>query len=489
VLVRAPLILCLLWPWVGARAADLPASQATATVTLPTQAAAWTGDFDGMLERRLVRVVVPYSRTLYYNDKGREGGITAELLREFERYINKRYRAQLDSRPITLAMLPTAREDLLANLGSGTADIAAGNLTVTPLRLGLVDIVAPDGANSVSEIALIHASAPPLQAAEDLSGRTVHVRKSSSYYESLAQLHRKLVLQGRGGIKLQIVPDDLEDEDLMEMLDDGLLEALVIDDWKAKLWAPVLRNIRPQPDAVLRRGGQSGWAIRKNSPLLHALIEDFHREVIKQQSTVAVLYGQQRKKLAQVNSPTANAEWRRFEDTLAIFTRYGRQYGFDPLLLIAQGYQESRLNQRARSASGAIGIMQVLPTTGAAMKVGDIHKTEPNIHAGVKYLHKIMDKYFADADLSPTDRTLFAFAAYNAGPTRVARLRRLAAQRDLDANRWFNSVELLVAEKVGMETTTYVRNIYKYYVAYSLALEQQARQKAAREKLQSAASD
>lgn len=114
--------------------------------------------------------------------------------------------------------------------------------------------------------------------------------------------------------------------------------------------------------------------------------------------------------------------------------------------------------------------MQIMPKTGRSLKVGDIKITEPNIHAGAKYLDLLMTNYFSDACFSEQDRSLFAFASYNAGPGRISRMRTLAKERGLDANRWFNNVELVTAEKVGFETTAYVRNIYKYYVAYKLTI-------------------
>jgi membrane-bound lytic murein transglycosylase MltF len=186
-------------------------------------------------------------------------------------------------------------------------------------------------------------------------------------------------------------------------------------------------------------------------------------------------------RIKQIQDPTGSAEWKRFEETLALFRKYGERYTFAPLMLAAQGYQESQLDQNKRSQVGAIGVMQVMPAVGAEMKVGDIRITEPNIHAGTKYMDQLMTQYFAGAEFSEANRSLFACAAYNAGPGRIAQMRTLAQTRGLDPNRWFNNVELVTAEKVGIETTTYVRNIYKYYIAYKLMLEMQEAQKKARE--------
>ena len=143
-------------------------------------------------------------------------------------------------------------------------------------------------------------------------------------------------------------------------------------------------------------------------------------------------------------------------------------------MMAAQGFQESRLNQNAKSQVGAIGVMQVMPATGKELGVGDIRQVEANIHAGVKYMDQLMSRYFKDAKFDEQNRTLFAFAAYNAGPGRIQQMRNIAKDRGLDPDRWFNSVEIVTAEKVGIETTTYVRNIFKYYVSYKLLVEHAA---------------
>jgi membrane-bound lytic murein transglycosylase MltF len=187
------------------------------------------------------------------------------------------------------------------------------------------------------------------------------------------------------------------------------------------------------------------------------------------------------RRIKQLKDPTGSAEQKRFQDTLALFRKYGAQYHFDSLMLAAQGYQESQLDQGAKSHVGAIGIMQLMPATGADMKVGDIHVADNNVHGGTKYMDQLMAKYLGDAHFDETNRTLFAFACYNTGPGNIARMRKEAAKRGLDPDKWFNNVELVTAEKIGAETTTYVRNIYKYYVAYTLMTEVAAAQQKARE--------
>jgi len=443
----------------------------------------WTGDFDQMLERRIIRVLAPYSRTLYYVDKGHERGITASLVREFERYVNRRYAKQLGNRPLTVILIPSTRDKLLPGLAEGRGDIAAGNLTETEERLKVVDFVAPQDRKPVRELIVTGPVSPELATLDDLSGKTVHVRKASSYYESLVALSARLTKERKAPVKLVELPDALEDEDALEMLAAGLFELAVVDDWKALLWARILPKIKVREDLVLRDEGHTGWAIRKGSPKLEGVLTDFYRGVVKRQGVIESRLAEQQRRVKHIRNNTAGAEWKRFQATVRLFEKYGARYSFDPLMLTAQGYQESRLRQDARSHAGAIGVMQIMPDTGNELRVGDIHELEPNIHGGAKYMNQLMTRYFADANFSEHDRTLFAFASYNAGPGAISRMRGEAAKGGLDPDKWFDNVEVVVGRRIGAETTTYVRNIFKYYVAYKLALDAQEAARTAREKV------
>jgi membrane-bound lytic murein transglycosylase MltF len=443
----------------------------------------WTGDFDRMLERRMIRVLVPYSRSLYFNDKGRERGIAADNVRDFERWINKKYAKKLRKRPLTVYLVPTTRDKLLPELVEGRGDIAIGNLTVTEERLKTVDFAAPPDLPAMREVVVTGPASPAIASTDDLSGKRVHVRKASSYYESLEALNGRFKKEGKPAAKLVFVPDALEDEDMMEMLSAGLLEVIVVDDWKANMWAQILPKIKVNEQAALREAGKYGWAIRKGSPKLEAEITDFYKSYIKKQGVAAYRLKQYMSRVKHIRNPAEIAEWKRFEQMLVLFQKYGEKYNFDPLMLAAQGYQESQLNQRARSHGGAIGVMQVTPAVGKALKVGDIRIVEPNIHAGTKYMDQLMTKYFPDVNFTENNRTLFAFASYNAGPGNISKMRKEAENRGLDPDKWFNNVEIVTARKIGLETTTYVRNIYKYYVAYRLQLDAMEATRKAREQV------
>ena len=461
--------------------ASAPPAAVAKTRQLNIAAKPWIGDFDAMRERRVIRFLVPYSRTLYFNDKGRERGLTAELARDYEQYVNKRYASQLGKRPVTVLLIPTTRDKLLANLQAGLGDISAGNLTATDERRKLVDFVAPRDRKLVRELVVTGPGAPAIATLDDLAGKQVYVRKATSYYESLTALNDRFRKAGKPVMQITLLPDALEDEDALEMLNAGMLRIVVVDDWKAKLWAQVLPQIKVREDLAVRSEGYIGWAIRKNSPQLQAAVTDFYNEFAKKQGVIDYRIAQFMKRIKQVTDASGAAERKRFEETLALFEKYGKQYGFDPLMLAALGYQESQLNQSARSHVGAVGVMQLMPGTGKEMAVGNIGVTESNIHAGTKYMDRLMTRYFPDAHFDDTTRAMFAFASYNAGAAKIAKMRTEAAARGLDRDKWFNNVEIVVAEKIGIETTTYVRNIYKYYVAYRLIVDaQHARDKAIR---------
>jgi membrane-bound lytic murein transglycosylase MltF len=462
-------------------AQDMRASEASQPRQLEIANSVWTGDFDKMLERRMIRVYAPFSRSLNFTDKGRERGIAVELVRDWERYLNIKYAKQLGKRPLTIYVMPATRDKLLPGVEYGLADVAIGNLTVTEERLRQVDFVPGDeGRRTVSELIVTGPKSPQLKSLDDLAGKRVHVRKASSYFESLRALNERFKSENKPEVQLILVPDSLEDEDMMQMLDAGLIELLVVDDWKAHMWSLVLPNVKVRPDLVLRANAKTGWAIRKDSPKLQAEIDDFFRNWAMKQGVADYRMNSYMKRVKELKDPTAGAEYKRFREILTLFEKYGSKYNFDPLMLAAQGYQESQLNQNAKSAVGAIGVMQLMPATGEQMKVGDIRVIEANIHAAAKYMDQLMTQYFAEADLSEGNRTLFAFASYNCGPGNVAKARKEADRRNLDSNKWFNNVEIIIAQKIGTETTTYVRNIYKYYIAYKLTLDAQAEAEKAR---------
>jgi membrane-bound lytic murein transglycosylase MltF len=425
---------------------------------------------DGILKRRILRVLVVPSRTDYFTDRGKQYGIAYESALEFERYLNRRYGKRL--RPINVVIVPVTRDRLIPLLEEGKAELAIASITVTPEREARIDFSATVH-EPVSEVVVSRKGLPPLNVLGDIAGRRFFVRQSSSYWDSLLTVNGHLATTGLKPIKLLKAEEYLEDEDILEMVNAGLVDNTVVDDYKALLWGEILPDINVQHAIRVRSGGRIAWGIRKGMPKFRAAVDSFvrtHRVGTLFGNVLADrYYGDNR----WARRATGAEELARYHAVVDIFRKYGAQYSFDPLLLTAQGFQESGLDQRQRSHRGAVGVMQVLPSTGRAMKVGDIRQLEPNIHAGVKYLAQLRDNYFAGETITPLDRALLSLAAYNAGPTAIGRARREAARRKLDPNRWFDHVERVVAERIGRETVTYVADIAKYYVAYRLVDERE----------------
>jgi membrane-bound lytic murein transglycosylase MltF len=370
-------------------------------------------------------------------------------------------------------VIPVARDRLLPALVDGYGDIAAANLTITPERLELVDFADPI-LTGVDEIVVTGPTAPELTSIDELGGREIFVRPSSSYYESLVRLNERLRTEGKPEVVLTRADEYLEDEDLLEMVNAGLLPMVVVDSTKAEFWSQIFDDLEPRPDLAVSTGGEIAWAVRKDSPQLREVVDEFvstHRQGSLMGNIVLNRY---LRSTDWVGNSLSAVDMERFESMVEYFRRYAEEYDFDWLMVAAQAYQESRLDQNVRSRVGAVGVMQLLPSTAADPNVGipDIENLENNIHAGVKYLRFMRDRYFAEDGPDDLNATLLSFAAYNGGPTRIVRLRRETAELGLDPNVWFDNVELVVSKRIGRETVQYVSNIYKYYVAYRLIADQ-----------------
>ena len=453
------------------------------TVAPPLQVGPWSGDFDGMLKRGYLRALVASSKTQYYVVKGVQHGSSYEYLKAFEDWINHKYPPKAKNIHFHVVFVPVSRDQLFSRLNAGRGDLAAATLTITLDRQKLADFSDPL-VTGVKEIAVTGPHSPELHSLDDLSGQEIFVRKSSSYWEHLEALNAKFQSSGKAPVKLRAAPEDLEDEDLLEMMNAGLVPIVITNAYLPKIWAPFYTNIKPNLDVVLDDSGQIGWAMRKNSPELMKAVNEFvktHKQGTLFGNAVIERYAQSPKMLRNAVAP---AELKKFQETASFFQKYSAQYKVDYLLMMAQGFQESTLDQNAKSSVGAIGVMQLMPATGEQMKVGDVHQEEANIHAGVKYIRFMVDKYFANEPMDDTNKILFAFAAYNCGPGRVHSLREEAAKKGLNPNVWIDNVELIAAARIGMETVTYVANIYKYYVAYKLVAEREAERKKAVESRQ-----
>ena len=445
--------------------AQAPMEKGRTGIPLSEITKSWTGDLTGMVERRMIRVLTAYSRTQYFIDRGTPRGTAYDQGKLFEEALNKKLGTQKLMVHVQFVAMP--RNALLPALLDGRGDIIMADLTVTPERTGTIDFTEPwiDG---VSEIVVTGPRVPPISSADDLSGKDVFVRESSSYYQSLLALNTRLKAEGKAPATLTPAPEELEDEDLMEMAHAGLVDVLVVDNHKAWFWQRVWPGLKVYPTVTLRTGAEIAWAIRKNSPELKSALNGFLETNGKASLNARMIFRRYLLNTQYVKGAAAEEGRKRFAAVTTLFRKYGARYNLDWMLMAAQGYQESRLDQQAKSHVGAIGVMQVMPATGAELNVGDITQVEPNVHAGVKYIRNVIDRNFAKEPMDDVNKALFAFAAYNCGPGRVRSLRREATARGLDANVWFNNVELVASERIGRETVTYVSNIYKYYVSYLL---------------------
>ena len=435
----------------------------------------WKGDLDGMIERGLIRVLVVPSRTFYFVDKGVQKGATYDLVRQFEDDLNKKLAAQQKLRgkhlKLKVFFVPVGREQIADFLNRGLGDVAAAGITVTEYGKSVADFSAPLY-RGVDEIVVSAPGLAPVQTATELSGKEVFVRKFSSYYESLGKLNKQLAAQKKPPVSIKLAPDELEDEDILEMVNAGLVPRTVVKAPLARFWVQVFPRLVVSEQAKIRTGADIAWAFRKGSPQLKAVVDDFIQRHGKGTMIGNMLLAKYFSNAKYVQDAASTAERKKFEELVGFFRKYGDQYDVDWLLMAAQGYQESQLNQQAKSAVGAVGVMQVMPATGKDMNVGDIRQIENNINAGTKYMRWMMDHYYGDAPMTQLDKALFAFASYNAGAGRVAGLRKEAERRGLNPNVWFHNVEYVAAEKIGAETVTYVGNIFKYYVAYRLIMDQ-----------------
>lgn len=427
----------------------------------------WTGDLDGMIERRRIRVLVPYSQSIYYIDGPNRRGIAYEAMVYFEEELNRQLDQRMKGYHTRVIFIPVTRDKLLPALMEGYGDIIPANLMVTEQRKNLVDFSVPT-LSGAREVIVSGPGAPPLSGPEALCGKTVCIRASSSFNEHIQALNDSLKLAGKAPIRIQVVEEHFEDEEILEMVNAGMLPMTVADEHLANLWAQILDSIQVHPELPIHSGGELAWAMRKNSPQLKGSVDAFILKNRKGTQLGNIIFNRYLKSAEYVTNALTREELERFKACRDYFIQFGEKYQLDWLMLAAQGYQESKLDQKLRSPAGAIGVMQLKPSTAGDPNVGikNIQKLENNIHAGAKYLRFLIDRYFVSPSIDSLNAGLFAMAAYNAGPAKIQQLREKARAAGLNPDVWFDNVELIAAREIGRETVQYVSNIYKYYTSY-----------------------
>jgi membrane-bound lytic murein transglycosylase MltF len=425
------------------------------------------GDLPEMRARGIIRALVVYNRTDFFLDNGQIRGIQAEYLSGFERFLNSGIKKEADK--IRILKIPVSFEQLIPMVEAGYGDIAAHFLTMTPGREKRVNFVSGHRMK-IDEIVVTHRDVNDVNVIEDLAGREVYVLSGSSYYEHLHKVSESLVEKGARPIHVRKADSRLRSEDIMELVNAGVVDLTVVDDYRAKLWGQLLPNIRLLEEVRVAGDRSVGWAVRKKNPKLQQALQKYSVQGRKGTKMGNILFKRYFDSTRWIANPADQTERDKLNRFLPLFRKYGKKYGFDELALAAQAYQESGLDDSRKSDAGAVRIMQLLPDTGADKNVGipDISKVENNIHAGAKYLAFLRDRYFSADEISPFDRMAFTWAAYNVGPARIRTIRKEAENMGLDPDVWFNNVEVAAGKLVGTEPVRYVANIYKYYVAYRL---------------------
>jgi membrane-bound lytic murein transglycosylase MltF len=422
------------------------------------------GDIDSMIARRYIRVVVPYSLTYYYVDGTTRKGIAFDAMKSFERGLNKDMK--FDPPRVGVVFIPVNRERIIPMVSEGYADIGVGGFETTSKWADQVDYTEPT-LSGLRHIVVGNKLSPPLNSLADLADKEIYVRRGSDFETSLAMVNDSLMKAGYKSIRIRQIDPYFEIEDVLQVLDAGIIPYAVSYERMARLWSDVLDSLQLYPNVTLKENIDLHWVVRKNSPKFKARVDKFVAEnhVGTRMGNIWYKRYMTPQRLKHVQSAKSRKQ---FETLAALFRKYGGQYSLDWILLAAQGYQESRLDQKAVSPVGAVGIMQVMPFVAKSKQVNipNIYTTENNIHAGAKVMRHLMDVYFKDIEGDSLNRQLIALAAYNCGPTRMSRLRKEATARGLNPNVWFDNVENVVAHRVGRETVTYVSNVYKYYTSF-----------------------
>ena len=426
------------------------------------------GDLAQIKERRLLRVLVSYSKTNFFFDGPELKGFDYEIMREYEKFLNQKISNEANKVVATFIVRPFS--DILNDLVQGRGDIAVANFTITPERQKLVQFTKPYF-SKVNEVIVQNKTATDLASLDDLSGKSLYLLSGSSFIQHVEQLNNQFAEKELKPIKIREAPANLTFEDIFELINAGIYPLTVADDFTAQVWEGVLPNIVVRGDMTINTGGEIAWAVRKDSNQLLNSLNQFIKEIRKGTLLGNIYFKRYYENSKWIDDPTAPEQASRLEKYKSVFQKYAAEHNFDWLSVAAMAYQESKIDQTKVSPRGAVGIMQIKPDTAASHEVGipDINSGENNINAGVKYLAYLRDNYFSSDDIAPEDQIDFTWAAYNAGPGRIKQLRKLAAENGYDPNKWFSNVERIAAREIGRETVQYVANINKYYIAYKLA--------------------
>ncbi len=428
------------------------------------------GDLPKILERHTLRILVSYDNVGFYMEKGRQDGLYVAMMKKFEQYLRQKY---VSAERLKLYFIPVREDEMMKLIADGYGDLALG-ITPTNEFKRYVDFSIPEKL-WLKEIAVTKIGTKEIKSLQDFAGRTVWARRSSSYYVSLNLLNDYLKASGLMPVNIVGADEFLTDADLVDMVGRGEIPATIVNDSKLVIWRRYFGNVVFNMEAPIKVNSTLNWAIRHNSPLLYKEINLFLRSYRDGTAQGTKVYDQYmrthptyRARVERQDSERLGINVENFKKFSNIFQKYGKHYGIDWILLMAQSYQESTLNPNARSNRGAVGIMQVLPSTAQEWYIGvdGVNDLDNNVHAGTKYMRYMLDSYFNEPELSEYERMLLALAAYNCGPNRITKYREEARTSGLNPNVWFGNVEAIAASHGATETVNYVQNISELYVSY-----------------------
>jgi membrane-bound lytic murein transglycosylase MltF len=435
----------------------------------------YSASLEKVLEKGFLRVLTSRNSFDFFIHQGARGGYQYEMVKAFTRFLNRKHRRGRAELNVQFELIPVDDDQLIPMLRDGAADLIAARLTVTPDRSEVVRFSNPY--RSVDELLVTHDETPPLDSIEDLSGRSVAVRASSSYHESLVRLNRQLTAGGLAPVHLESVDEALETERILELVAERRFSYTVADSIVAQLAVALEPRLQVVEGVTLRQGGKLAWATQPEASALLGEMNAF-LSGYNQGSLLGNLANQK-----YFEPESRLAAWRReskgtalspFDD---IFKRHAERFELDWLLVAAMAHQESRFDPTARNPSGAVGLLQIKPTTAREpyVDIPNVEGTEfasNNVEAGLKYLTWIKARYFDSVPaMREKDRVRMALAAYNAGPRAVLRARSRARKLGYDPNRWFRNVELSMLDMRKTEPVKYVSEINQRYLAYLLLLE------------------
>jgi membrane-bound lytic murein transglycosylase MltF len=429
----------------------------------------WLGDLDGMLNRGRLRVLLPFSRTFFFRENGQNLGLSAEILKRYERFLNDQ--VILGDKKMEVIFLPTPQERLLEELLAGKGDVIAADIIPQPAQEQQITTISPV-ALEIQEILVTGPHASQFKSIFNLSGQTITLRKNSPYTASLQKLNNTLTSIGKEPVTLQFAAPFLQDEDLLEMTGVGLLPMTIIDNHVGEFWSDILYGVNLHKKIALRTAKELTWVIRADNHLLDESIRYFKENSYLPQDALQILIEYYRHRGNTLKNNLEPAALARYQRMLPLFEKYGKKYHFPPQLLAALAFQQSGIDP-AFGKNGAVGVMGLDPSAtlqeGLETKLKKMRKTAYNIQTAARYLRFLADHYFSSSNVEELDRNLMAVAAYQASPEQVIAARKKAALDGFNPDLWFNHTEvaLLSGElEEEKDTAQSTRNIYKYFTVY-----------------------